>query len=277
MDLTYRTLCDCTSEDVAAAFLRIFEDYAVPPPPHFDGAAFERRFRSEHLDRAASQLVTCGPDPVATILVARRGRTSHISGLGVAAAYRHAGLARRLLTAACQEAQQRGDTRMLVEVLTTDATAGHLYESCGFVTRRRLVGFTKVLSSAMPAGQALEIDTGTVAELVASEGATDLPWFLHPASLAGCSLPTRAYELDGRAYAVATLRGSELHFRALLVRPDARRRGLARRLIDIVAFSHSAKVCTVFPYVPEGLCDEFFAAASFQKLSWSNSELERRF
>jgi GNAT superfamily N-acetyltransferase len=278
MELICRTLCDCTCNDVAAASVRVFADYVIQPPPLFDGPAFDRRYGPEHLDRAASQLVTCGGDPVAIILIARRGRTSHVSGLGVAPPYRNTGIAKQLLTSACQQAKARGDIRMLVEVLTIEAAALRLYESIGFLPRRSLVGYTKDISSTGAVSEsALEVDPGTVAQVIASEGRPDLPWFLQPATLYGCSFPTRAYELEGRAYAVATLHGSALNLRALFVRSGHRRQGLARRLIETVAFAHSATVCNVLPFVPEGLCDDFFVAMSFQRSPFTNHEMELSF
>jgi ribosomal protein S18 acetylase RimI-like enzyme len=111
-------MLDCTSRLMAVAFQRIFADTETPSPPSFDAAAFERRVAFETLDRAASRVIICKDEPVATILVARRGRTAHISGLGVQAAYRRQGIAARLIAQACEEARARGDQHVMVEVAT---------------------------------------------------------------------------------------------------------------------------------------------------------------
>jgi GNAT superfamily N-acetyltransferase len=262
---------------MAAAFSTIFDDFAMQPPAAFNGLAFERRFVFEHLDRTASTLVTFGERPAATILIARRGRTSHISGLGVAKAYRRAGIAKRLLMDACAAAKIRGDTRMLVEV-PVDATAAlTLYDACGFQKRRRLLGFTKTLQPTEGSDIISEIEPTSVATVIGSAGVTDLPWFFDPASLVGCALPTRAFHIDKHAYAIATSRGDELNLRALFVRHEVRRRGLATRLIAAMARHTSATRCSVLPLVPEGLCDEFFAATMFARLPQVHYGMERLF
>ncbi len=274
VELVFRSLCDCSSQEVAAACRAIFADFVVPPPSHFDGVAFERRFRAAHLDWAVSKLVVSGDDPAAVILVARRGRTSHVSGLGVAPTYRHAGIARRLLSAACHDARDRGDKRVLVEVYTADSVARQLYESAGFRRRRQLLGFTKKVSDASSDKAVRETEPWFAAELMVKDGATDLPWFLHPASVCGCSLPTRAYELEQRAAIVVLPRGSELDLRAIFVSESDRGRGLARRLVQAAAFIHSTITYNVHPFVPNGLCDGFLAALGFERSNISNYEME---
>lgn len=273
--LIHRTLCECTSEEVAAASRIIFEDFTPPPPAHYDGGAFERRFAFEHLDRAASRLVTDQSGPVAAILMARRGRVAHISGFGVAAAHRRRGIARGLLTAVCAEAAQRGDTRVLVEVPSNAWPALALYQSLGFRRMRRLVGFVRSLATEVDDPDLHEVEPHVVAQLVCQHGPEDLPWFFHPTSLAGSALPTRAYTLDDQAFAIATPRNGDVNLRALFVRPTARRQGLARRLVDAIVARHRASSCSVVPLVPEGLATAFFEAASFQVAELTHEEMER--
>lgn len=273
--LIARRLSECSSNEVAAAFLTIFADYPVAPPAGFDGESFDRRMVFEHLDRSASWLWTRGADPVAVILVARRGWTSHISGLGVAAGHRGQGLGRRILTEACEAARSRGDRRTLVEVPVSNTAAIALYESLGFAPRRRLVGFHKPFAGPVPDAPIREVDALEVAAVLFTDGPADLPWLLQPASLAGAMLPTRAYALDEAAYAVATCRDQMMHLRCLFVKPGARRRGLGRRLVDALACREGVTTCTVQPMVPEGLCDGFFTAAGFVRVPMEHVEMVR--
>ena len=255
---TFRTLCESTSHDMAAACRAIFDDFAVPAPRHFDAIAFERRYSFEHLDRAASLIATDAGTPAGIILIARRGRASHISGLGVAAAYRRMGLARTMLSMVCDEAARRGDAEMLVEVPADSRAARSLYEGVAFVARRKLVGFSGALPADSPV-PVQEIDTWSVVREIAMHGPPDLPWFFHPSSLAGCALPTRAYQIENRAFAIVTPRGSDLNIRALFVRPGDRRLGMARQLLASLARTCSTATATVMPFVPTGLCDGFFS------------------
>lgn len=273
--LVHRTLCDCTSQEFAEASRLIFRDFALPPPAHYDGAAFERRFGFEHLDRTASRFVTTATGPVAAILIARRGRVAHISGFGVSPDHRRQGIARALLSTVCDEAQRRGDTRVLVEVPATAHPALALYSSLGFRPLRRLVGFVRDTHTGGTADGLVEIEPHVVADAVAREGADDLPWFFHPSSLAGTALPTRAYHLEHQAFAIVTPRNGDVNLRALFVRTAARRQGLGRRMVDAIVARHRATTCSVVPLVPVGLGCAFFAATAFRDAGISHDEMER--
>jgi ribosomal protein S18 acetylase RimI-like enzyme len=273
--LTFRTLCEATSEEMAVSFRAIFNDYALPAPRLYDGRAFERRFSFEHLDRAASLLVTDSGVPAGTIVVARRGRVSHISGLGVATQYRRQGLARTMLSMVCDAAATRGDSEILVEVPSDNRAARSLYEGLGFVARRHLVGYAGAITVAEGHRAIEEIDTWSVVREIALHGPRDLPWFFHPSSLAGCSLPTRAYQLESGAFAIVTPRGTDLHIRALFVRPELRRRGLARHLLISLAHTCSATTATVMPFVPIDLCDDFFSAVGMARSPLPHVEMAR--
>jgi ribosomal protein S18 acetylase RimI-like enzyme len=270
---TFRTLCEATSDEMAAAFRAIFSDYALPAPRQFDGGAFERRFSYEHLDRVASLIVTDSGQPAATILVARRGRVAHISGLGVAAKYRRLGLARTMLSMVGEAATTRGDLEILVETPSDNNPARALYEGLGFVVRRELVGYSGVIPDVSTPRTIEEVDIWSVVRAIALHGPPDLPWFFHPSSLAGCSLPTRAYQLERGAFAIVTPRAADLHIRALFVEPELRRRGLARQLLESVGHTCATTIATVMPFAPVGLCDAFFEGVGMRRSSLTHVEM----
>ena len=100
--LDFRPLSGCPSSDVLRAFVDVLQDSDSPTPTSHDVTAFERRFHSEHLDRTASYMIMRGSEAVAVVLVAHRGWISHISGMGIAAAWRRKGIAReRVAAGAC--------------------------------------------------------------------------------------------------------------------------------------------------------------------------------
>jgi hypothetical protein len=71
--LAARPVADCMSEEVANAMNRGFEGYFVPLS--FTAQAYERRFRSEHLDPYASRVYSQDGSPAGALLIARRGWT----------------------------------------------------------------------------------------------------------------------------------------------------------------------------------------------------------
>jgi ribosomal protein S18 acetylase RimI-like enzyme len=163
-----------------------------------------------------------------------------------------------------------------VEVACRNIGALRLYESLGFLIRRRFLGFTGNLKEGAAGPEAVlrEVDSRHVASIVAAECDESLPWFFEPASLFGCSTPTRGYALDDVAFGITTMRRDALNLRAIFVRPQFRRCGFGTRLLRGVATHESATTYTVLPFVPEGPCAEFFSAVGFAENS-RQYELER--
>lgn len=97
--------------------------------------------------------------------------------MGIARGMRGRGFGQRMLGAAIQDARDRGDRRMLLEVIATNARAIALYRRHGFAATRRLLGFTR--DAGATAGEALaEIDPASVARHMAQDLVLDLPWQL---------------------------------------------------------------------------------------------------
>src|SRR5258706_2027828 len=125
--LAARPVADFTSEEVAIALNRGFEGYFVPLS--FTAQAYERRFRSEHLDPYASRVYSHDGSPAGALLIARRGWTSRVAAMGIAPAFRGQGVGRRILEEVIAEARARGDRAMLLEVLVQNSPTLALYTS----------------------------------------------------------------------------------------------------------------------------------------------------
>jgi ribosomal protein S18 acetylase RimI-like enzyme len=275
-DTPLKQFAALSSEALAEATVSIFEADELRPGRRFDGEAFERRYQFEHLDRCASRVQYAGPEPIGMVVIARRGWTCHVSGLGVSPRHRQKGIATSLLALSIRDARDRGDRRVIAEVRSDNTAAIRMYQRCGFARGRTLTGFVGEQRPAAAVDRLVEVDSVTVAERIMSNGGLELPWFYSPAALMGVALPTRSYALDGQAYVTVTAHGTELNLRALFVEPDRRRQGLGRRLIAAVCALHSSNVVRVLPLVPVGLADEFFEALGFSRLSPALYELELR-
>lgn len=274
-DLALRPLAEFSLVDVLRDTMALFADGGNTAPPGFDAAAFDYRYRADHLDRVSSLLAVSGGRTVGLLFAARRGRTTHISALAVAAAARRQGVATALLQRVVDEAAERGDRRVVSEVRADEPGTQELYARLGFTRRRGLCGYVRHTPAPPAPGTAaiVPVDTDVVAGAVATDGLADLPWFFHAATVYGCTTPARGYALENRAFCVVGAKGDQLALRALVVRADSRRRGLARALLAEVAARHAATSIVTQPLFLDGPCDAFFAAAGFEKLPVLHDEL----
>jgi GNAT superfamily N-acetyltransferase len=266
-----RPVADCTSEEVVAALGRGFEGYLVPL--RFTAQAYERRFRAENLDPFASRVYERDGAPVGVMLIARRGWTSRVAAMGFAPEVRGQGLGRRFLQEAIEEARERRDRAMLLEVFEQNPPALALYTKLGFRTIRRLIGWKREPGPVEGGtGEILtEIDPLDFGRLVSREGEKDLPWALQPETLAAATLPARAYSLGGRAYAlVADPMAEKITLTALLVPQAHRRQGWGSRLVRALTTAFSDRPWSVSPVVPEDLVGDFFT-----KLGWGGWEISQ--
>jgi ribosomal protein S18 acetylase RimI-like enzyme len=264
-----RPVAECASSEVAAALTRSFEGYLLGPV-HVDAEGYERRLRAEHLDPFASRVyLREGPedDPrsyAGLLLVARRGWTARVAGMGVAPEMRGRGLGERAMREAVGDAQARGDREMVLEVFEQNAPAVALYEKLGFRARRRLFGYRRGAADAVAGtpGALSEADPLEVARLVAREGEPDLPWMLAAETLSAAAPPARAYHLGRHAYALIEEAGSEaVLLSALLVRRPERRVGWGKRLLGALFATFPGRDWYVPAIVPEGPTSTFLESS----------------
>jgi ribosomal protein S18 acetylase RimI-like enzyme len=219
---------------------------------------------------------------VGLCLTGQRKETYRIAAMGVVPASRRRGIARRLMQHALDEARAGGATRLLLEVFEHNAAARGLYESMGFVTRRRLVGFTldetRVRATRVPAPAArslVEVSHLDVAWALREQGTTDLPWQMQPEAIAELGPPCRAFSLGGRAFVLLReTREGVLSLRGLSVAPAARGRGIGRLFVDALRSRFPQRKWRVAPRVPEGLADRFFLGMGFERMELVQLEME---
>ena len=259
--------------DAAAAMTKSFEDYVVPMA--IDGAGFDQRFGAEHVDRFLSRIYFDGEQLVGISLVCRRGHTARLGGFGIVPAYRGRGLARTLMHDLVRRVAAAGSDRLVLEVIRTNVAAVRLYETLGFESVRRLVGYrwdapagTDADTSAAP--DVDEADPVRVARVLGHTGLVDPPWQLAPETVAAAVAPRRAFTVDDRAFALVRTSAEAVTLSALVVRPDVRRRGYATRLIDGLRARFAGRAWSVPPVVPDGVAAPFFAATG-----WVPHDLEQ--
>src|SRR5215211_5446484 len=273
-DISKRPVAACTTAQVADALTRSFEGYVVPV--NVSPEAYERRFRPENVDPFASYVYFRETRPVAVVLVARRGWTSRIAAMAVAPEARGKGLGKRIMQGVIDEAVERGDRSMLLEVFEHNTPAANLYEGLGFEPLRRLVGYHHGPGGAAPNGADTlsELDPLAFARVVAREGEPNLPWMLAAETLSGAVSPARAFHLDHRAYVLIEDPDADvISLTALLVPRANRRNGWGTRLMQTLLATYPDRAWSIPQTVPEELAPEFFARCGWKLMDTNQLEM----
>lgn len=208
---------------------RAFSDYLVPI--QFDTTRFMSMLRYDGIDMAESRVVLLEAQPAGVGLIARRGWMTRLAAMAVVPDFRRIGAGRYLITVLLDEARNRGDRTLELEVIEDNLPAVNLYTSTGFTQLQRLTSYT---SSGLP-GQAgdnpIEVDIRDAARMVTTHGLPDLPWQVSGESLVNLVPPNRAYHLGDAWIVITDPQQSPLAVRALVVKPSSRGQGLGRRLL----------------------------------------------
>ena len=111
-----------------------FSEYLVPM--QLDDVAFRGHVNGNDIDLDCSR-VAIEDRPAALALIARRGATGWVGGMGTAPAYRRRGLGERALVAGLDAARERGCREVWLEVIDSNRAAigtvreARLRGSCG--------------------------------------------------------------------------------------------------------------------------------------------------
>ena len=272
--ISRRPVAECIAAQVADALTRSFEGYVMPVNVTAQG--YERRFRPENVDPFASYVYFRETRPVAVVLVARRGWTSRIAAMAVAPEARGRGLGKVIMQDTIDEAVERGDRSVLLEVFEHNTPAVNLYEGLGFRPSRRLVGYHHD-----PGGAASEVtdtlcglDPLDFARVVAREGEPGLPWMLAAETLSGAVSPAQAFHLDHRGYAlVGDPEANVIPLTAFIVPRSHRRNGWGTRLMQALFASYPDKAWSIPQIVPEELAPTFFARCGWTLMDTNQLEM----
>ena len=265
--LTTRPVTGLSPEAVVAAFTAGFAGYQVPIA--MTAAQLDVRLRGENLDPFASTIDYAGDEPVAIVLVARRGTLARVAAMGVAPSMRGTGLAAAVLARAVSQARARSDTALVLEVIRDNVRAVTLYERAGFAVVRSLWGFTlePAPSDAVPA---TEIDPAAAVVLAGCFGMADLAWQQQLASLAAMVRPTRCFT-DARHGLVAMVDASQETVRLKALCFDA-------GLTDAGAVAFTASLRAVFPdhaWTAPPLFTDAHRARFFEPAGWASMDLRQ--
>lgn len=274
MSVTLRSAGTLSLEALASLFEASFEGYLVPlrQTPR----QLATRVRSEQVDLAQSLIAVREDVPCGICLLARRGDTVRVAAMGVTSGARGAGVGRLLMDAALATAREHGAGRLLLEVFEKNETARRLYERSGLRVRRRLTGWVREPRPATATQSLRRVHTLELARAMAAEPTRDWPWQLAPETVASGSesMPVHALGEDALAW-VDDSAQDKVVLRLLHVRPEARRRGVGRRMVEALQSRYPGRALVVPPIAPEAFVGEVLPSLGFQRTGLDQLEMER--
>jgi ribosomal protein S18 acetylase RimI-like enzyme len=267
MKIEFRPLLDYGLQDSVDLMNLGFSDYFV----HIELtlAMFLNMARVESIDFGSSRIIYLEDKAAGVALIARRGWTSRLAAMCLAPPSRRRGAGRATMEALLTEAAERGDHSMVLEVIESNAPGVRLYESCGFRTERRLVGFESSFPEKSDATDLKEVDIREVARLVTLHGLENLPWQISGESMAQAGAPNKAYRLEDAYLVISNPSAEQVAIRSIIVQPEARHQRQATRLLRAVIAKYPNRKWLVSALCPEEI------AGLFEKVGFQRSELSQ--
>lgn len=277
MGLEFSSLAEFGLERAADVLARGFADYFVRIP--FSAAGLLQLARTDSVDPAESRVMLRDGCAVGVALIARRGWTSRLAGMSLVPEARRQGVGRATVTHLLAEAKARGERAMVLEVIEQNAPAVALYQTCGFKTVRRLVGFahgggTPGAAAGAAAARPEEVDLRAMAAVVAAAEAPDLPWQLSAETIAHLTPPSAAFRLEGAWVAVSNVAAADVAIRGLAVERGEPLDTRGAALLRAVITRHPGRRWQMKAIWPEEL-GAVFVEAGFARTELSQWQMVR--
>jgi ribosomal protein S18 acetylase RimI-like enzyme len=184
--------------------------------------------------------------------------------MGISHSKRGLGAGQWLLEKLIQDARDRHDHEMVLEVIEQNEYAVRLYRRCGFQTVRRLIGLVCQHTGETHPWPLEEIDLREAGQLISQYGLADLPWQLAGETIAHLTPPARAYR-NGNTYMITSDPEAEhVVIWSLLVEPAARGNHLGLDMLRNVMSNYPGKTWHVPAIFPEEL-GKVFEMAGFER------------
>jgi len=248
-----------------------FKEYFIPIQIQI--IDFLTMLRKDGIDLTASRVLITDDQPCGIALIARRGWTSRLAAMGIAKERRGKGAGSWFMEQLIEEARQRGEREMSLEVIEQNAPAVKLYQKSGFQTVQRLIGLIRKNAKEKEMESLQEIDLREMGCLISQHGLSDLPWQLSGESIAQMNPPARAYR-NGQTYAAISNPDAEhVVIWSLLVEAGARGNGLGSHMVKSLIANHRGKTWHVPALFPEEF-ENVFVRAGFEREKLSQWQMK---
>lgn len=201
-------------------------------------------------------------------LVAARGRSWRLAGMGARPAARGSGASRALMDDFLARGQAAGLASLELEVFEQNERALRLYQRYGFVPLHRLMGHRAAASGGEPLASPFP-DVGRQAALAWLDALRidDLPLQVTAPVLAVNTAPWRAWQ-SGSAQLVFHRDGAQLNLLSLIDTDSAQRH--AETLVRALRAAHPDDACSVVPLQRDDLGGAALTRLGFQR--WPHNQ-----
>jgi GNAT superfamily N-acetyltransferase len=257
MTLDIKPASDYPLSDLTQLLNLSFEKYLVPIT--FNLSQFLTMIRKDSVDLSASRVLLVDGQSAGIALIARRGWTSRLAAMGIVQGQRGKGDGSWFMDKLIQEARERNDHDMVLEVIEQNEYAVRLYQKCGFRSVRRLIGLIRKDAKENINNFMKEIDLREAGNLISQYGLSDLPWQLAGETIAHMNPPACAYRTGSALAVISNPTAEHVVIWSLLVEPEARGKGLGVGMLKSVIAKHVEKtwhVPAIFPEEFSGLFEQ---------------------
>lgn len=271
MNFELKLASDYSIPDLVEILNRGFENYFVPIA--FNVTTFLNMVRKDGTDLTSSRLLLSDGVEAGIALIARRGWTSRLAAMGIAKEYRGLGAGSWFMRRLIDEACERGDREMVLEVIEQNEPAVRLYQKHGFEIVRRLVSYIRKDAIEETVHKLSEMDLREAGRLISRYGLQDLPWQLSGESIAQLNPPVRAYSSGQACIVISNPEANDIVIWSLLAEPTVPENGLALGTLKSVIAAYPGKTWHVPALLPEEL-GKVYERAGFMKEELSQWQMK---
>jgi GNAT superfamily N-acetyltransferase len=271
MSLDVKPASDYPLPDLTQMLNLSFENYLIPIT--FNLYQFLTLIRKDSVDLSASRVLIADDEPCGIALLARRGWTSRLAAMGIARNMRGQGAGFWFMEKLIQEARDRKDHAMVLEVIQQNEYAVRLYEKCGFQRIRKLIGSIRRDATESAHTSLVELDLREAGNLILQYGMDDLPWQLAGETIAHLTPPARAYCNGPASLVTSNPDADHVVIWSVLVEPQARGNYLSVDLLKSVIAQYPRKTWYLPAIFPEEF-EKIFERAGFEKEELTQWQME---
>lgn len=271
MSLRVQSAAEFPLTTLVDVFNRSFKGY-IAGDVHLTPQTLAALLARDGVDLGLSLIALQDEQPIGFALIARRGAASRLAAFGIVPEAQQQGIGKHFMESVIQQARERADRAMTLEVFEQNVRALRLYQSLGFSPLRRLMGYEGSHLQG-EAGELAIVDVTLMAKHYLSWQADDLPWQCSGEVMLKLGPPHAAYRMENCFALTSDPAAERIIIRGLAVPPERQRQKCATRLVAAIIAAHPGKNW----YVPQICPEEYsniFLANGFQILPLNQFQME---